>query len=533
MLNFIKKYHYIIIPFLTTLFYGVWGKDITDQGFIRGYAWRMYLGQMPYLDFIYARPPLSPILQSLFYYSLPLAGSVIIERFRFYLFLYLANYLSLEFLKKRYLLGENTLFYVVISFLISAGAFAPMAWHTVDGIFLSVLSIYILDKVQNKYILVSGVICFLACMTKQSFYPLPFFMSAFILFDKSFYGKRIKSFFLFALSFLFSLSLFLISLKQLGLINGFIDQTVGATKFDDFLHAAFEVYFFDNLLKFLIGLIILIILDRVGVLKLKVSLLISTLIVIFYYIYQAYNLVVLHDLMVFLRKGPQFLLIISVLWGGDRYFKNNELSLLLCASVSWCASLSWGATYPTLLMAPLLLPVFSNIKLNESKKILITLLLLIITWSIIVNLKRYREPRIYEISKHLGSLDNKYFGILSSDDTYKKFIKIKHLNQKYGKFALLPHFPDADFYLNQYPVLKIDWALDVEIGRSRNKFLNDFCDFPIKVLFDKDFLNLKVIYKNIYNIYSSPNKKILYEDSTWLLVVFNSSPSNLKINCKN
>lgn len=56
---------FLLLPLIYFLLFGFDGFADTDQGFVPGLAWRVKLGQWPYRDFVYVRPPLTPVLHAL------------------------------------------------------------------------------------------------------------------------------------------------------------------------------------------------------------------------------------------------------------------------------------------------------------------------------------------------------------------------------------------------------------------------------------------------------------------------------------
>ena len=102
------------------------------------------MGGSLYDQIIYVRPPISPILHSFVFY--PPFSSLPIFIDRLFVFVQIAVYsvLSAVFVKRLFA-WDNT-FTVIVSalcFVFSVHAFPPMAWHTIDGIFFSVIALYL------------------------------------------------------------------------------------------------------------------------------------------------------------------------------------------------------------------------------------------------------------------------------------------------------------------------------------------------------------------------------------------------------
>ena len=75
------KWLFLALPVLYFILFGRHGLDETDQGFITGLSHRILLGEVPYIDFLYVRPPGSPLLHTLELWVLPDAWEFLGARF--------------------------------------------------------------------------------------------------------------------------------------------------------------------------------------------------------------------------------------------------------------------------------------------------------------------------------------------------------------------------------------------------------------------------------------------------------------------
>ena len=75
----------LAVTILWTLLYARHGFSNWDEGFVSGLSWRVSLGQVPYLDFLYIRPPRSPLLHALPMLLVPPNLVVMLERAVFFL----------------------------------------------------------------------------------------------------------------------------------------------------------------------------------------------------------------------------------------------------------------------------------------------------------------------------------------------------------------------------------------------------------------------------------------------------------------
>jgi hypothetical protein len=129
--------------------YGRYGHGGDDGGFILGLSWRLLHGQLPYRDFIYIRPPLSPLLHALPLGVLPATGVVLAERFLFYATVATYSWIAAGLLTARG--GElSRPLLALTGFVVSVLWFPPMPWHTVDGILLSVVGVACLARCVER-----------------------------------------------------------------------------------------------------------------------------------------------------------------------------------------------------------------------------------------------------------------------------------------------------------------------------------------------------------------------------------------------
>lgn len=61
----------LLLPLAYVLTIGRLGWSHSDDGFILGYAWRVFQGELVYRDFIYVRPPGSVYLHALWFWLVP------------------------------------------------------------------------------------------------------------------------------------------------------------------------------------------------------------------------------------------------------------------------------------------------------------------------------------------------------------------------------------------------------------------------------------------------------------------------------
>jgi hypothetical protein len=93
-----------LVPFLIAVYYfllfGRYGFSDTDEGFITGFAWRIVGGERIYRDFIYIRPPLTPLLHAGLMRLVPVDYYVLSERVLFYVLVLFYSYLGMSALRR-------------------------------------------------------------------------------------------------------------------------------------------------------------------------------------------------------------------------------------------------------------------------------------------------------------------------------------------------------------------------------------------------------------------------------------------------
>ena len=147
------------------------GFNPTDDGFTLAYSRRILLGQTPHRDFIIIRPFLSPLLHTPFVLwggAYTFWVSRLFIWFQFAAIAWAWTSVINRLLKKPFSALEQFIF-ALVGMAFCAHDFPMLAWHTVDGLFLSSLGLRlcISDTSARKfagYALIAS-----ACLCKQSF----------------------------------------------------------------------------------------------------------------------------------------------------------------------------------------------------------------------------------------------------------------------------------------------------------------------------------------------------------------------------
>jgi hypothetical protein len=179
-----KPHYFGILAFLFIyLFYAfVWvrqGFSTEDAGYIVGLSWRVFVGQVPYRDFIHVRPPLSIYIHALPIFCGPYA--LFVDRL-----LSLAQLALAAIAGTCILLGPtrsnygNEHFWTVAlaAFVLTTHNWPAFGWPTVDGVLFSALSLWTLTT--GRFTL-AGMLAMAALLCKQNFLAFAVFGLAFSL----------------------------------------------------------------------------------------------------------------------------------------------------------------------------------------------------------------------------------------------------------------------------------------------------------------------------------------------------------------
>lgn len=169
-------------------FNSFYGYSPTDDGFVLGFAWRVWNGEIPHRDFITIRPPL-PVLLHQVWFFLPENLQFIASRIGFYfwmglLWMVAAVRLLPLFFRERpqgWIVGVSLL---TLFWIYTVHNFPPMPWHTIDGVVLSSLSLWLLVECADRretgrsakrwgLLGLSAALAGFAPYTKQSFLVFP------------------------------------------------------------------------------------------------------------------------------------------------------------------------------------------------------------------------------------------------------------------------------------------------------------------------------------------------------------------------
>lgn len=172
---------YVMLVALYCFLYAPIGLENNDGGFILGLSHQFSEGAELYGDIVYIRPPASIILHSLSFIAPFDAAPILASRIFYFVQIGVYSALTSLLVARHFKFGPaGLLFLASLCFIFNAHNFPPMAWHTVDGIFFSVLALFFATLAQagststiiGKSFL-AFAFAFLAALSKQPFYITP------------------------------------------------------------------------------------------------------------------------------------------------------------------------------------------------------------------------------------------------------------------------------------------------------------------------------------------------------------------------
>ncbi|MCT7466711.1 hypothetical protein N5T78_08980 [Aliarcobacter cryaerophilus] len=490
--NNIYKSILFLLPFIYLFSFGRYGFEDSDSGFIVGMGWRILNGELPYRDFYYVRPPLSPYLSALYLYILPEYGQLFYIRFITYLMILLTAIMTTSILEKFYNFEElnlNKYLFSIISFFILSIGHIEFQWHTTDGIFLSILGLWILTNYKNNFGLVflAGIIFVLSALTKQNFIIVPLLC---LIFSMLSYGKK-TTLFLF-IGIITAISLFYFWLFDNLLLDLYAFQTTGVTSIKDLIFSGLINYFINDRLLF--GFVSLIFVVSIIIKKYYNKLynikFMSFIIILIFVLLNFSYLILTKSGTILIRFDLTLPILITLSFIYlllERKEKiQNHYILIILFSIAWTASISWGYQTPILFFIPIFFAIifvmskYYNFLNNHKYNLVFTSLIII--YSIPYNLFPYRDNPIWKLDSDAGQISIKSAYIITNNDIILKHKELSLLLQNYKDSTVLPSVPHAYYLNNLNNNFKIDWAMDVEAAYDKKgliKDINQCCEYII------------------------------------------------------
>jgi hypothetical protein len=494
-----------LLPVIYFILFGFDGFADTDQGFVPALAWRVKLGQVPYLDFIYVRPPLTPVLHSLELWIWPRELQILGMRLDYYLVMWgsvLFGVLTLRRFWDLRTLGVSPWMLGVLGFLYGVHNFPAMPWHTVDGIFFGSLGFWLLTHPRSHWQMVLGLFALgLAGLAKQPFallLPLGMGMLFFLQPRKM------------ALLVTASAAGLMVGICALGLVllpDGFFSamwaQVMGASGLVELFKTGFANYLFPLALYVLPVFALAMWLRRREDLPAIRSL----------YGWLAWGMLVALAMIPIAHAGlafwkmtympPRFGVYHALWWAGVAFAihqwrtgerKGAAVLLGLCA-LSWVSSISWGYAVPALFALPGIVGVlgfaremrmrYRHESATEtpsepslpahfqfiSRPAVIALLAFM--GFLGLQMFPYRDAPRWELQTGAGEIYTPLSHIRTSEKNLRVLQELAYWDSTLNvPYLVLPAQPAAHYLAGKVPPLGMDWEHDGEIGTARLEALH-------------------------------------------------------------
>ena len=454
------------------LLYGPFGFADTDQGFIPALSYRISIGEIPYLDFDYVRPPLSPLLHRLELY-LPDAFEMRAMRFHSYLMVWASVLFSLLAFRRHFelkKLGTSTWILASLAFVFSMHNFPPMPWNTVDGVFFGSLGIYLLS-LERKGLILGLFSLFLAAMAKQPFAVL-FPIGCLMAFKLHAPKKAILG--IAGVLGLIALIAIVVQLKYAGFLQAMLKSVTGTTTFADLFASGIQTYFLPLglfILPSVLGYFLTKSYPRLRRLMGFVLLLGIALVPLAHAglsyqqaAFQPQRLGAYHALL--MAAG----ILLWQVWKRKNWAQFNVL-LLMCA-LAWSSGVSWGYAVPVLYAFPGIAAMFilvtEKFDFELPNWVVPTMTGLAFVGFFLMQQFPYRDAPKWELTENIGQVFERSEGVYTGKDNLVRLTELDFLSRKCeGKFVVLPAMPAAHYLTNTKPIIGIDWTHDGELQPDR------------------------------------------------------------------
>ncbi|MFT3858124.1 MAG: hypothetical protein QM742_11730 [Aquabacterium sp.] len=463
--------------------YGPVGFDHNDGGFILGLAYQVAQGASLYTDVIYVRPPVTPILHSVVFWGPLSYAPVLADRFIFFLQMGLCSWLSARMAGG--MCGWRdawTAGVAAAGFMFSVHGFPAMGWHTVDGVFFSVLALYCLWRGldgRRVHLGMAGIFALAAAGSKQPFYVvLPLLVSLAI-----WLRARPSMLVLLLVPAAAMLSLGLGWLSSRGELDAFLGAVSAQTSLQDLLDAGVWAYVDDLKAKYgaavflAVGVALAVARreskasgHRTLAAALLLGVVMASLILLARIYWRAESW--LHPSSVFDVIFLATLVCTLTMIGQER----SDFWPWMAAMhvIAWAASISWGYQTVSLYMMPPILVIAywlgrHMVDWRGARYVLVGLLPCMAWVFFAAHQFTYSlegpSSRVASV-KDLGKLNASFRFIRVTEPIYQDYAQLKFLKQQYpGPFVTLPNMPASHLLTNEPNPVGIDWPLNAEVGR--------------------------------------------------------------------
>ncbi len=494
------------------MLYTPYGLENGDMGSIFGISWSMYNGYIPHVDFYYIKPAFPPYFHSLFLY-LTEDYAYLLNRGFYYVQVFSFAWLSVAIIRPYFssINAKTSYFLAALAAIITIHNYPPMPWNTIDGVFFTVIGLYILLKKESWYWIAIAALCIsLGVLSKQSFYFMPIFITSYLIWIKKF--KKLTLFIAFGLGFALA---FIGILFSLGAWESFIAQTFSFTSGGSFLEAGFKNYlraFWQHLPFVLLIIGLFLVFKRY--LSASLGLLLAGGLLAGYLLLLFMGEDSYHTVKAWVFQVWFLLAVLLVLFKLFKTKKQGFVLLLLLLSLSWCASISNGFKTPISYAVALVISLFvffmETHKGGFNRSIGYGILALFLGTFYYGYQTIYNDSNRSELNYAMGDSFKRLKGIKSDLATYNQYNELKTLSTKYSNFTILPSMTLGHYVTNTKNPIGVDWVF--------NHHLADDIEAHIKMLEDKNVTVFLEPFENHKNDYESSSLLTVYIKEHWQLV---------------
>nr|WP_319565122.1 hypothetical protein [uncultured Rhodoferax sp.] len=469
--------------------YAPYGLENNDGGFILGLSHQVFLGGKLYDDVIYVRPPVSPILHSfVFYYPFSLAP-ILFDRLFFYIQVSIYSALSAILAKKFFDWGSAFSGVVAsIIFVFSSHTFPPMGWHTVDGVFFSVVALYFLIlglKENHGFLFLAACFSILAAGSKQPYYLMPIMLWAlsFVI------GYKRRAFYVMTASLFFAGALFLIVFKYFGSVELMPEAISSQAHLRDLYAAGVKSYAADilriNSIVAVLPLFAAFAFSFFSKKEMKKWEAIQFFVAIFIFL-----MVILNFYVSLKKKSSPFSVFDSVFMVTFLYSiimmlkerKDGWIVIVAMHIIGWASSISWIYQTTILYAAPSVISLAFNLRLACKRSLFyraasiailpVSVLIFYIGNKFIYSLEEV-VPRS-SATVDMSEISSSFKFIKTDQGEFQVYRELNQLVSRLGDYSyvVLPNMPLAHVLTNTANPIGIDWLLNAEVG-SNEKIIKD------------------------------------------------------------
>ncbi len=522
----------VLIPAAYAVLYAPYGMDTTDFGYFYGHARRILLGEIPYRDFIYSKPPFSLYWHALWLRITPDTLAVLGGKLGFLASMLGAAWLGALTLHKVFdfrELGLPVSLLATASFVYGVHAFPPMPWHTADGVLFGSACLYAAACGRPG---LAGLLGAAAVLIKQSFLPVP--PAAACLAFSLHSGRQ-------ALILLLSAGIAagaaLGALAACDALHPFLEMTTGGLSLTEAVEAALLIYLRQDraipAAALVLWAVCILLRRRYGV---KVP----GLVPIYFVILTVWYVCTALTSREWIGFGASWPTLLTVLGAVQVLFPGRLIPVPLRADLpdgaarsglgglvarlrpsatlgallllAWCTGISGGYKVPAFCAVPLIFAaLLLHVRLTggpEGKPATVadtapegkagTVAWIALACGLVMFRAGYEHPYIFPqrpmprtaLTFHAGDVFPALTGVMTDATMYETLAEFKHLRTTYGSNSkTVPAFPLAGLLTGDRPVLPAEWLQDWEIAYRTDEIYNLLVERDIIVFFERDQLD--------------------------------------------